>query len=1102
MTASPDRRYLIVSNNGWSTPSLTVVDTQRWAIKAKVPVEHAWLGLAWDAAGKRLYSAGAAENTVRVFDYAAGALKQGTPLVVAPPALRLPPGTTDMAGTGFIGGLAMSGDGKTLYAVHVFGRAISAIDLATGAVRVTATLPAEPYTVVPAADGRRVFVSLWGGARVLALDATTLAVTGEVEVGGHPNAMALSKDGQRLFVACANTNKVWVLDTAGLIAREQIGVSPFPEAPPGTTPNALAVSPDGDTLAVANADNNTVAMIDIEQPGRSEVEGFIPTGWYPTAVLFDETGRRLFVLSGKGLIGQANPRGPAAISPTAEGQYAGQMLQGTVSVIDVPDATRLAAHTARVVELSAYTDAKKLTPAGAPAASPIPRRVGDPSPIKHVFYVIRENRTYDQVLGDLEQGNGDPTLAIFGEDVTPNAHALARQFVLFDNFYVDAEVSYDGHAFSTGAYATDVVEKLWPTNYGRRGGVYLSEGGYGDRNPYGNLSAPSDGYIWDGMPRPLSLTVLTAALAMLVGPAPHAAPPAPAAWAGAPGARVLLDAHNCYPDGGQWADRIDRALATGLPVAIEQDLVWFRDPRSGVSRSILSHGEPFTGTEPSLATHFFERIRPVVEQALRDGRRETWPLVVLNLDLKTNEPEHHAAIWETLGTYADWLTTAERVADGSRPAPLDVKPVLVLTGNPDAQQAAFHDRVPVGGRLRVFGAIPVDVEAKVGKGREAIPKLAGLSPAELIASGATNYRRWVNFPWAVVERGGQAEAGAWTPADAARLAALSALAHSRGLWIRFYTLNGHAEADDRGWTASYNFGSPAAVETRWRAARDAGVDFIASDQYEGLARILARPAAQSATPPATSPRPRRRRSARACRDAASRCCPTAGASPGGPAPAGRRLPAVDDGEPGPAIPDHQQQRLVDAVADRRGHPAVGDQGQGAGRARVARPGVGRRRQAALLGRRGREHRPRLRLRRRRLEAGHAAGGGAAGAAAAAGHDRHGRDRLRRRHRHRGGRQDAVRGARLRPRDQRDRSGDRRGAHHRDPAGRAVHRACRLRTDAASSCRCGAAPGCSRSTRRRWRSPARSRSAGTRTRWRCRRTASACSSPAPTRTRCG
>ena len=358
------------------------------------------------------------------------------------------------------------------------------------------------------------------------------------------------------------------------------------------------------------------------------------------------------------------------------------------------------------------------------------------------------------------------------------------------------------------------------------------------------------------MPRPLSLTVLTAAFALLVGMAPHAAPQAPPrAWAGAPGARVLLDAHNCYPDGGKWTDRIDRALATGLPLAIEQDLFWFRDPRSGVSRSILAHSEPFTGSEPSLSTHFFERIRPLVEQALRDGKRETWPLIVLNLDLKSNEPEHHAAIRQSSREYESWLTTAPRVADGSRPAALDVKPVLVLTGNPDAQQAAFHDRVPVGGRLRVFGAIPMDFEAKVGKGKEAIPKLAGLSPAELIASGATNYRRWVNFPWAVVERGGQAEAGAWTPADAARLAALSALAHSRGLWIRFYTLNGHADADDRGWTASYNFGSPAAVETRWRAARDAGVDFIASDQYEGLARTLARPAAQSATPAATPAAP-------------------------------------------------------------------------------------------------------------------------------------------------------------------------------------------------------------------------------------------------------
>jgi hypothetical protein len=173
------------------------------------------------------------------------------------------------------------------------------------------------------------------------------------------------------------------------------------------------------------------------------------------------------------------------------------MLPGAISVIDTPDAAALAAMTKRVYELTPYTDARRLAPPEAPKASPIPRRVGDPSPIKHVFYIIRENRTYDQVFGDIPKGNGDPTLTIFGEDVTPNAHALANEFVLFDNFYVDAEVSADGHAFSTGAYATDVVEKTWPTDYGRSGAPYVSEGGWKRRTPYGNFAAPPKGYLWD-----------------------------------------------------------------------------------------------------------------------------------------------------------------------------------------------------------------------------------------------------------------------------------------------------------------------------------------------------------------------------------------------------------------------------------------------------------------------------------------------------------------------------------------------------------------------------------------------------------------------------
>jgi DNA-binding beta-propeller fold protein YncE len=361
----------------------------------------------------------------------------------------------------------------------------------------SADLPAEPYGTLLSKDGATLFVSLWGGARVMKFDSRTLEPRGEFVVGEHPNAMVLSPDGARLFVACANTNAVWAVDVATGKVTEQISVALFPKSPPGSTPNAVAVSPDGRILLVANADNNTVAFVDIAEPGASRVKGFIPTGWYPTGVLFNRDGTQVFVLSGKGLTSSANPRGAQAGIPGGEGTYSGSILEGALSILPTPSTSELERYTRIVYRVTPYTDDTRLAPAAAPSGSPIPRRVGDPSPIKHVFYIIRENRTYDQILGDLDRGNGDPGLALFGEDTTPNAHALAREFVALDNFYVNAEVSYDGHAYSTGAYATDVVEKIWPINYGSRGGPYLSEGGGQMRTPFGNLAAPLNGYIWD-----------------------------------------------------------------------------------------------------------------------------------------------------------------------------------------------------------------------------------------------------------------------------------------------------------------------------------------------------------------------------------------------------------------------------------------------------------------------------------------------------------------------------------------------------------------------------------------------------------------------------
>src|SRR5574338_64544 len=507
MVLSADGRRLIVTNNGWAKPTLTVVDVDRLAVTQRLPLDHAWLGLAWHPDGTRLFSSGAAQNSVLAIEYASGKLGIPTVIPIAQSSERPGSGTNrpapiDPQKQVFIGGITTTPDGSRLFAVQVLGLAVSVVDLKTHSVVGTIPLPAEGYTALVSPDGRTVYVSVWGGSKVIAFDAKTLAVQREIPVGEHPNAMVLSKDASRLFVACANTNAVWSVDTARGEAVEQISIALYPEAPPGSTPNALALSPDGRTLLVANADNNTVAVVDVSAPRGNRASGFIPTGWYPTGVAFSADGTRIFVLSGKGLTSSANPRGPQpGVSSFVQEQYSGALLQGSLSVVPFPSAATLDEMTKTVYRITPYRDEFRLSPAGAPGASPIPRRVGDPSAIKHVFYVIRENRTYDQILGDLERGNGDPGLCLFGEEVTPNAHALARQFVTLDAFFVDAEVSYDGHAFSTGAIATDFVEKIWPTNYGGRGGRYLSEGGGPQRNAFGNVTAPPRGYIWDAVQR-------------------------------------------------------------------------------------------------------------------------------------------------------------------------------------------------------------------------------------------------------------------------------------------------------------------------------------------------------------------------------------------------------------------------------------------------------------------------------------------------------------------------------------------------------------------------------------------------------------------------
>jgi hypothetical protein len=292
----------------------------------------------------------------------------------------------------------------------------------------------------------------------------------------------------------------------------------------------------------------------------------------------------------------------------------------------------------------------------------------------------------------------------------------------------------------------------------------------------------------------------------------------------APGSRTLMEAHNCYPYWEWWSDRIDRALSAGTPLAIEQDLGWYTDSKSGKSWSVVTHGDPMTGHEPIMEHYFFDRIRPIVEQALKDGNHGNWPLITLNLDFKDNKPEHLAAVLELLRQHRAWLTSAVKTANEQDVQSLNVKPILVLTGEADAQQAVFYDQLAVGEEVLLFGAIHSD-----NKDPHAAPEVIG-------AEKASNYRRWWNNPWRVVEPGGQQHAGDWSPEKMKRLQALVERAHANGLWIRFYTLDGATEAElsCHGWFHGYNFGSLAAAQTRWRAAIAAHVDYVASDQYELL----------------------------------------------------------------------------------------------------------------------------------------------------------------------------------------------------------------------------------------------------------------------------
>jgi DNA-binding beta-propeller fold protein YncE len=462
---APGGDKAVVVLSGWREQGIQVVDLKTRQVTQTLKQDGAFYGAAFSPDGNTLYVSGG--NTDMVFIYA---WKDGAATLANQWELAKAK-TADNTGTSYPAGVAAAANGKFVYVAENVGDRLAVVDAATGEIVQRFATDHYPYGVM-LSGGDHVFVSAWGGTTISdfhVLADGKLAYLGRIEVGRHPSAMAAS--GSQLYVALAGSDRVAMVDAR---ARKVTGYfeDSAPGAPPeGSTPNALAVSGDGKRLWIAEGDNNAVAVFDLT---KGNLRGRIPTDWYPTGVA--EVGSQILILSGKGHGTHANPDGPVPLTDWPFGKplaYTLGQLNGSLRMLPAGMTSgQLASFTQRVAAANNWEQSR--------AAQAYP-------PFKHVIYIIKENRTYDQVLGDLKEGDGDASLVYFPDvTVTPNHHALARRFGLFDRFFVNAECSSQGHIWSTAAYVTDYGEKVVPSSYA---------GKHGD--PDGEeIDQPERGFLW------------------------------------------------------------------------------------------------------------------------------------------------------------------------------------------------------------------------------------------------------------------------------------------------------------------------------------------------------------------------------------------------------------------------------------------------------------------------------------------------------------------------------------------------------------------------------------------------------------------------------
>ena len=550
---SPDGRYAALLNDGYgtqetvATQSIAVLDLKtnhladypdkRFGEEAH---QSYFLGLVFGADGKHLYASvgsitdatgqkvGDTGNGIAVYSFADGKVAPDRFIAIAPQplaagkrvalALQNTPAGTAIS---YPAGLALiSGGGRDqLLVANNLSDNVVLLDVAGGKVverfdlSTNDLVPSSfPYTCVATRDGQRAWCSLWNASQVAELDLTGGKVVRWIKLkqpeeaiapGSHPTAMLLSPDEKLLYVALSNADAVAVVSTESSQIISLLNTTVRGQELSGTYPSALAQSADGNRVFLADASSNAVAAFDVSnvnpnatgEAAASSALGFIPTDWYPTALAVH--GDDLLIASAKGQgTGPNKGLGKTSYEMKRHGHpYIATLLRGSIARLSIPATLGKLDELTRTVENDnlLHNDPGTI------------QFAGGKNPIKHVIYVIKENRTFDQILGDLRVGDGDPSLTMYGADVTPNEHKLALQFGVLDNFYDSGEVSGDGHLWSTAAITSDYNEKTWQIAYRGKERTYDFQGTVADEYPLDHnqpdIDDPATGFLWDNLAR-------------------------------------------------------------------------------------------------------------------------------------------------------------------------------------------------------------------------------------------------------------------------------------------------------------------------------------------------------------------------------------------------------------------------------------------------------------------------------------------------------------------------------------------------------------------------------------------------------------------------